>query len=55
MSAPAHWQHRNLTSLLLLPLAGLLYSLMTFDSARRHWQGRGATWKGRVAAGKVEA
>lgn len=40
---------------LLLPLAGFLYSLMTFDSARRHWQGRGATWKGRVAAGKVKA
>jgi len=38
---------------LLLPLAGLLYSAMTLDSARRHWQGRGATWKGRVAAGKV--
>lgn len=38
---------------LLLPLAGLLYSAMTFDSARRHWLGRGATWKGRVAAGKV--
>lgn len=38
---------------LLLPLAGLLYALMTLDSARRHWLGRGATWKGRVAAGKV--
>ncbi len=38
---------------LLLPLAGLLYTLMTLDSARRHWGGRGATWKGRVAAGKV--
>lgn len=38
---------------LTLPLAGLLYTLMTFDSARRHWQGRGGTWKGRVGAGKV--
>ena len=38
---------------LLLPLAGLLYAAMTLDSARRHWRGRGATWKGRVAAGKV--
>ena len=38
---------------LTLPLAGLLYSLMTFDSARRHWLGRGGTWKGRVGAGKV--
>ncbi len=36
---------------LLLPLAGLLYTAMTFDSARRHWQGRGAAWKGRIGAG----
>ena len=34
-----------------LPLAGLLYAGMTLDSARRHWTGRGATWKGRVGAG----
>jgi len=40
---------------LLLPLAGLLYSAMTFDSARRHWQGRGGLWKGRVAAGRQGA
>lgn len=39
---------------LSLPLAALLYSAMTFDSARRHWLGRGGTWKGRVAAGKVD-
>ncbi|GAB6053253.1 hypothetical protein JCM17960_20730 [Magnetospira thiophila] len=32
---------------LLLPLAALLYSLMTLDSARRHWIGRGGAWKGR--------
>jgi hopene-associated glycosyltransferase HpnB len=32
---------------LLLPLAGLLYTLMTLDSARRHWLGRGGAWKGR--------
>ncbi|GAB5470407.1 MAG: glycosyltransferase [Rhodospirillales bacterium] len=38
---------------LLLPLAGLLYSAMTFDSGRRHWQGKGAAWKGRVGAGKT--
>lgn len=31
-----------------LPLAGLLYTLMTLDSARRHWQGRGGEWKGRT-------
>ena len=31
----------------LLPVAGLLYALMTVDSARRHWLGHGGTWKGR--------
>ena len=32
---------------LLLPAAAFLYTLMTVDSARRHWQGRGGLWKGR--------
>lgn len=31
-----------------LPLAGFLYTLMTIDSARRHWMGRGGAWKGRT-------
>ncbi|MCS7225891.1 MAG: glycosyltransferase [Gloeomargarita sp. SKYB31] len=31
-----------------LPLAAALYTLMTMDSARRYWQGRGGAWKGRV-------
>ena len=31
-----------------LPLAGLLYTAMTIDSARRHWLGRGGNWKGRA-------
>lgn len=31
-----------------LPVAGLLYTLMTLDSARRHWQGQGGAWKGRT-------
>jgi hopene-associated glycosyltransferase HpnB len=33
---------------LSLPLVGLLYTLMTADSALRHVQGRGGAWKGRV-------
>ncbi|MCI3280369.1 glycosyltransferase [Synechococcus sp. PCC 6717] len=33
---------------LTLPLIAVLYTLMTLDSARRHWQGRGGAWKGRV-------
>ncbi len=35
----------------LLPLAAALYSAMTIDSARRHWQGTGGSWKGRIQAG----
>lgn len=31
-----------------LPFAGLLYTLMTIDSARRHWLGKGGAWKGRT-------
>ncbi len=31
-----------------LPVISLLYTLMTLDSAWRHWQGRGGAWKGRV-------
>jgi len=34
----------------LLPVAGFLYTLMTVDSAVRHWRGRGGEWKGRVQA-----
>jgi hopene-associated glycosyltransferase HpnB len=32
----------------LLPAIALLYTLMTIDSARRHWQGKGGEWKGRA-------
>ena len=32
---------------LLLPLAALLYTLITIDSARRYWLGGGGAWKGR--------
>ncbi len=31
-----------------LPLAAFFYTLMTLDSARRHWMGRGGAWKGRT-------
>ncbi|MEN9216164.1 MAG: glycosyltransferase [Gloeomargarita sp. HHBFW_bins_162] len=33
---------------LTLPLAAGLYTLMTIDSAWRHWRGQGGAWKGRV-------
>lgn len=33
---------------LALPLIALIYTLMTLDSARQHWMGRGGAWKGRV-------
>ncbi len=35
---------------LALPLAALPYTAMTVGSARRHWFGAGATWKGRSYA-----
>jgi hypothetical protein len=31
-----------------LPLIALLYAAMTADSARRHYAGRGAQWRGRT-------
>ena len=37
-------------ALLLLPLAALLYTAMTVDSALRHWRGKGGAWKGRTYA-----
>ncbi|MEM9011288.1 MAG: glycosyltransferase [Pseudomonadota bacterium] len=33
---------------LLLPLAGVLYTAMTVDSALQHWRGQGGRWKGRT-------
>jgi len=35
---------------LTLPIAGLLYGVMTVDSARRHYFGIGNAWKGRTYA-----
>ncbi len=32
---------------LLLPVAALLFTLMTVDSGRRHWRKQGGSWKGR--------
>ena len=34
-----------------LPFAGALYTMMTLDSAYRHWRGRGGEWKGRAHNG----
>ena len=39
---------RNPIESLLLPLAALLYTLMTLDSARRFWRHKNPTWKGRT-------
>jgi hypothetical protein len=33
---------------LFLPVAALLYTGMTLDSAWRHWRGVGGGWKGRI-------
>ncbi len=53
LMAVAYWPtlkvyHMPLWRALSLPLAAFLYALMTLDSARRHWFGRGRPWKGRV-------
>lgn len=32
----------------LLPVSGFLYTIMTVDSAHRHYLGRGGAWKGRT-------
>jgi hopene-associated glycosyltransferase HpnB len=37
-------------ALVLLPLAALLYTAMTVDSALRHLRGKGGAWKGRTYA-----
>jgi hypothetical protein len=37
-----------LWKIVTLPLAALLYTAMTVDSALRHWRGRGGQWKGRT-------
>ena len=42
------WYRTSKSFALLLPLAGLLYTMMTIDSARRHWQGKGGEWKERT-------
>mgnify|MGYP007077141022 CR=1 FL=1 len=31
-----------------IPVSAFMYVLMTADSARRHWVGRGGEWKGRM-------
>jgi hypothetical protein len=31
-----------------LPAIAFLYTIMTLDSALRHWRGEGGAWKGRV-------
>lgn len=45
---PTCLDYRRAWAAPLLPLAGLLYGLMTFDSARRTWAGKGGAWKGRT-------
>jgi hypothetical protein len=39
--------HQPAAAAPLLPFSAALYTLMTIDSALRHWRGRGGAWKGR--------
>jgi hopene-associated glycosyltransferase HpnB len=53
LMAIAYWPTIRLYRLsplwtLTLPFIGILYMLMTLDSALRHVQGKGGSWKGRV-------
>lgn len=41
------YYHQPVIAAFLLPVTALLYTVMTVDSARQHWFGRGAAWKGR--------
>ena len=41
------WSKQSSLLGLLLPFTAFLYTLMTMDSARRWWQGKGPGWKGR--------
>ena len=36
-----------------LPVAAVMYLLMTISSAIQHWRGRGGAWKGRIYSEKV--
>lgn len=42
------WYRTSRFFSLLFPLAAMLYMMMTLDSARRYWQGRGGKWKDRT-------
>jgi predicted tellurium resistance membrane protein TerC len=37
-----------------LPAIAFLYTLMTLDSALRHWRGEGGAWKGRVYPATID-
>ena len=52
LMAIAYWPTIKLYKLspwwsLTLPVIAFLYSLMTIDSAKKYWLGKGETWKGR--------
>ena len=37
-----------------LPMIAMLYTLMTLDSALRHWRGQGGVWKGRSYSAVID-
>lgn len=47
------WYRRPWYEAGALPLCGFFYTLMTLDSARRYWLGRGGNWKGRHQASQT--
>lgn len=45
---------RSLILTFCLPMIALLYTLMTLDSALRHWRGHGGVWKGRSYSAVID-
>jgi hopene-associated glycosyltransferase HpnB len=46
-----YFYRRSLLWVFTLPFIGAFYLVMTWSSARRHWSGAGARWKGRAYGG----
>ncbi len=46
------WYGTRTIVAMALPITAAIYTLMTFDSARLHWTGRGGRWRGRRVSGR---
>ncbi len=46
------WYGTRTSVAIALPITAAIYTLMTLDSARLHWSGRGGRWRGRRVSGR---